>query len=243
MKKTKSITAIVLQIVSTFLLIGTKGWVIGYKVNYNNSFTVDAGYNSTLFETINRYNSLREYSMGSGSSADYPSFPSILLYLLFLLMTIVVVFSVLKLTNKSIGFLNYKVMCAVSGLALLITLFLMLLPFGKAYFSFYLKHDNPGIIFIIIACMIATTLLIVLGEKSSNTDAIVVGTEGKGISNILPKKTNQVISTDMSSNIEREKMIDKNDDWANALIQYKALLDEGIITQEEFDKKKNELIK
>ena len=49
MKEPKGITTIVLQIITAFLLIGTKGWVIGHTVNYNNSFSEVSGYNSTLF--------------------------------------------------------------------------------------------------------------------------------------------------------------------------------------------------
>lgn len=251
MSKSKNIAIILLQVVTVFALIGTKGWDIGYKVNYNNSFSGYGGRDDGLFEVIKTYNSYLDYVRGNGSSSlDHPNFPSFLLYLLFLLMAVIVVYCIIKLTNKDLNFLNYKVMCGVSGVALLLTVYLMLFSFGKGgNFSFYLKHENPGVKFIILACMIATTLLIVLGERNSSVEMAGAGTKSIGdiFSKMKTTTTNasNAMTTPRVEKSEVKQQIESKDttDWANTLIQYKALLDEGVITQEEFDKKKSELMK
>lgn len=244
MSKAKNITTIVLQLVVTFCLIGVKGWGIDSKSKYSpNSFR---GYDESIFEAIKNYNSLRDYGISVKSSVDYPRYPSVLVYLLFILMAVIIVYSVVKLSNKEIGLLNKKVMCTVSIVALLITMYLMLFPFGGKTLKFYLMHNNPGVKFIILASMIATALLIIHGEKTTSTEAASSGVGEINLNSILPKKHNQTASASTTSqplNTEQPKATNDNKDWANTLIQYKALLDEGVITQEEFNKKKSELMK
>lgn len=239
MSKTKNITTIVLQLVVTFCLIGVKGWGIDTKSSYS-SFK---GFDESIFEAIKNYNSLRDYGISIKSSVDYPRYPSVLVYLLFILMAVIIIYSVVNLSNKEIGLLNKKVMSAVSIVALLITTYLMLFSFGGKSLKFYLMHNNPGVKFIILASMVATALLIVLGDNNTSTEAASSGVGGISLNSILPKKRNQMASADKPVNSERSKSTSDNKDWANTLIQYKSLLDEGVITQEEFDKKKSELMR
>ena len=238
-RNAKCISGIVLQIISAFILIGVKGWEIGYVTNYDIKFNAIGGYKDVLFAAI------EDYSVFVNKYEGYPSFPTLLIILVFILMVIIVAYYVLQLSGKSTKYLNYKVMCAVSGIALLLTLYLFLFPFGNdGTFSYYLKHENPGVKFIVLVCVIATFLLVFIGEKNSNSES------GEAIAmkidDFLPKKkgiaNTSILQTSEHYDVQSKKN-DANTDWANTLIKYKELLDEGIITQDEFEKKKKELLK
>ena len=76
-------------------------------------------------------------------------------------------------------------------------------------------------------------------EASKDSNTLIL----RAFNKEMPKKSEEIYSYILQKISESKKVITHNNSNADEIIKFKQLLDEGIITQEEFDKKKQELLK
>ena len=154
----------------------------------------------------------------------------IIAYLIILAFLIVIVAYIMALSNKRPQKLTDQVLQLLPAAPLALIMLMLIvgaipIKYSK-YVQYVMKPGFPGYL-VMALCIASLVIMLVIPMKESAQN---VGTIA-AIPNNNPVGEAKAVETKASASKPKDDMT-----WADTLLKYKALLDEGVITEEDFNK-------
>lgn len=157
-------------------------------------------------------------------------------YLIILAFLIVIVAYIMALSNKRPEKLTDQVLQILPAVPLALIMLMQLVGAIPIKYGNYVQYVmRPGFSgYLVMALCIASLviMLVIPVKESAQAGGTIVEIPNKN--NVAETKANESM---VSTPKPKDDMT-----WADTLLKYKALLDEGVITEEDFNKKKKELM-
>ena len=157
-------------------------------------------------------------------------------YLIILAFLVVIVAYIMALSNKRPQKLTDQVLQVLPTAPLALIMLMLMVGAIPIKYSEYVQYVmKPGFAgFLVVAlCIAALVIMLVIPVMESAQFGGTIAT--------IPNKVH-VAETKVDEPIVATPTPKDDMTWADTLLKYKALLDEGVITEEDFNKKKKELM-
>ena len=158
-------------------------------------------------------------------------------YLIIIAFVIVIVAYIMSISNKRLQQLTDQVLQVLTAVPLAVIMLMLAIPVAIPvmdgnYPRYVMRPGFPGytILALCITCLVIT-LVIPIKESAQAGETITT----------MPNRIHLAETKATEPMTETPKPKDDMT-WADTLMKYKALLDEGVITEEDFNKKKKELM-